>query len=243
MKFDPPLLSGRLIRRYKRFLTDIETRDGEQITIHCPNTGSMRNCAEPGSRVWFSDSNNPKRKYRFTWELVETRAGVTACINTAQANRLVETAIVTGIIPDLQGYSQLKREVRYGENSRIDILLSDDTKPPCYIEVKSVTLEEAQGDGYFPDAVSVRAKKHLYELMQVAASGARAVLFFCVQHSGIETVKPASHIDPEYGKLLTEAAESGVELMAWQSNISPDYMEIYRNLPVILQGKQHNPKK
>ncbi len=235
MKFDPPLSSGRLIRRYKRFLADIETDSGEQITIHCPNTGSMRNCAEPGSRVWFSDSNNPKRKYRFTWELVETREGVRACINTGQANRLVEEAINADVIPGLQGYRQLKREVRYGENSRIDILLSDDDKPPCYIEVKSVTLEEAPGDGYFPDAVSVRAKKHLHELMQVSADGARAVLFFCVQHSGIETVSPADHIDPTYGKLLKEAAAAGVEVMAWQSNTLPEHMELYRELPVILQ--------
>ncbi|WP_461538736.1 DNA/RNA nuclease SfsA [Spongorhabdus nitratireducens] len=235
MKFEPPLQSGRLIRRYKRFLADIETDDGQQFTIHCPNTGSMKNCGEPGSRIWFSDSGNPKRKYRHTWELVETRKGITACVNTGQANKLVEEAITAGTIPALRGYGQLRREVKYGDSSRIDLLLSDDNKTDCYIEVKSVTLEEAEGHGFFPDAVSTRGQKHLLELLKMKQAGCRAVLLFCVQHTGISQVSPADHIDPAYGKLLREVFSAGVEVIAWQSELSAQGMELSRELPVKLQ--------
>lgn len=220
MQFDPPLQCGVLIRRYKRFLVDVRLVDGSEITLHCPNTGSMKNCAEPGSRVWFSDSGNDKRKYRHTWELVEVQGGAIAGINTARANALVQEVIALGRIPELAGYAHVRSEVKYGnENSRIDLLLEDDNRPPCFIEIKNVTLAEG-ATGHFPDAVTDRGRKHLRELMTVVEQGNRAILFFCVQHTGVQVVKPADHIDPAYGKQLREAAQSGVEVIAWRWRLS-----------------------
>lgn len=233
MKFDPPLQSGVLIQRYKRFLADVRLDSGEQITLHCPNTGSMKNCAEPGWRVWFSDSGNDQRKYRHTWELVQNNAGALIGVNTGRANALVKEALAAGVIPSLQGYQQIRAEVKYGaENSRIDLLL-DGSSGTCFIEIKSVTLGEAT-TGYFPDAVTERGRKHLRELMQVVADGQRAVLFFCVQHTGVECVRPADHIDPAYGKQLREAAQAGVEIMAWRWSLSAQGASIERELPVLL---------
>lgn len=233
MQFDPPLLGGVLIQRYKRFLADVQLEDGSQITLHCPNTGSMKNCAAPGSRVWFSDSGNDKRKYRHTWELVEVEGGAIAGINTGRANRLVADAIAQGRIPELAGYDRVRTEVKYGsENSRIDLLLEGDGAN-CFVEIKSVTLGEGT-TGYFPDAVTERGRKHLRELMAMVQQGQRAVLFFCVQHTGVEVVKPADHIDPAYGKLLREAAQSGVAVLAWRWQLSAQGAFIDRPLPVDL---------
>lgn len=241
MKFEQKLQSGRLIKRYKRFLADIDTADTatpvKEITIHCPNTGAMTGCNVPGSRVWFSASDNPKRKYPNTWELLETPEGDWVCINTALANKLVEEAIVNGVIEVLSGYGSLAREVRYGEEkSRIDILLSDHPEDPrdCYIEVKSVTLLVDNQVGMFPDAVSTRGQKHLRELISMVESGHRAVLLFCVNHSGINSVCPADHIDAEYGYLLRQAAEKGVEIFAYGANISSTEIQLVRALPVNL---------
>ena len=235
MKFDPPLQSGTLIRRYKRFLADVQLDDGSEITLHCPNTGSMKNCAEPGWRVWFSDSGNDKRKYRHTWELVEVAQGAVAGINTGRANGLVKAAVVAGEIPALAGYPSVRPEVKYGaENSRIDLLLEGDPeRPPCFVEIKSVTLGEGR-TGYFPDAVTTRGQKHLRELISMVEQGQRAVLFFCVQHTGVDCVRPADHIDPDYGKLLRQAAESGVELLAWRWDLSAQGAVLDRALPVAL---------
>ena len=164
MKFLPPLESATLLKRYKRFLADIQFDDGSERTIHCANTGAMTGCATPGDKVWFSTSDNPKRKYPNSWELSQTAAGHRICINTARANQLAVEGIQQGVITELLDYEQLQTEVKYGqENSRIDILLSDPQKATCYIEVKSVTLlaEESQGQGFFPDAVTTRGQKHL----------------------------------------------------------------------------------
>ncbi|MGI2021800.1 DNA/RNA nuclease SfsA [Shewanella glacialipiscicola] len=221
MEFAPPLQQGILLRRYKRFLADVQLSDGSEITIHCPNTGSMRNCLYPGETVWFSTSDNPKRKYAHTWELMTTPNGSLIGIHSSQANALAEDAINKGIISELTGYDSLSREVKYGdENSRIDILLQAAQKPACYIEVKSCTLLE-DGQGYFPDAVSLRGQKHLRELMHMVSLGHRAVLLFVVQHSEITCVAPAAHIDPEYAKLLKVAVLSGVEVLAYRCEISP----------------------
>ena len=244
MRFNPPLQSGHLLRRYKRFLTDIVISDGEEITIHCPNTGSMKNCQPENARVWFSDSKNPKRKLPCTWELVEipvqygdSEKMSLACVNTGRANALVQEAIENHTIPELTGYKTLKREVKYGEeSSRIDLLLSDsenDEKPDCYIEVKSVTLATNNGFGEFPDAVTTRGQKHLRELEAMVAAGYRAVLFFCVQHTGIEVVSPADSIDPEYGKALRQAMAAGVEVIVWGSSITSE--EIILNRPLTLK--------
>lgn len=227
---------GKLLRRYKRFLADIELEDGSEITVHCPNTGSMRNCVVPDSPCWFSTSANPKRKYPNTWELASTPGGFLAGVNTGRANTLVEAAIADGTIAELQGYRQIRREVRYGsEKSRIDLLLEEGERQ-CFVEVKSVTLMEEPGRGLFPDAVSSRGSKHLRELMQMLEQGHRAVLVFCVQHTGIEWVEPADTIDPVYGATLRRAAEAGVEILAYGADIVPERAELVlrRALPIRL---------
>ncbi len=221
MQFEPPLIEAKLIKRYKRFLADVELVDGTQITVHCPNTGSMKNCAEPGSRVWLVDSKNPKRKYRYSWQLVETSPGELACINSALANKLVREALEENRIPELAGYEQVKAEVRYGqEKSRIDLLLEKPNEQ-CFVEIKSVTLAVGDGLGLFPDAVSTRGTKHLRELMQINKEGSRAILFYCAQHSGIRRVAPADEIDPLYAKTLREAVDAGVEVLAYGVKVSP----------------------
>lgn len=232
MKFNPPLQPATLVKRYKRFLTDIILPDGEEVTIHCPNTGSMKNCLAPESTCWFSISDNPKRKYSRTWEIATTPAGDLAGINTGRANALVVEAIECGVIAELAGYGSLRTEVRYGEErSRIDILLQTGSEQ-CYVEVKNVTLCAGEGRGLFPDAVSSRGAKHLRELMAMVAQGHRAVLLFCVQHTGIESVAPADDIDPLYGKTLREAMASGVEVLAYGAVISAGEIALDRPLPV-----------
>lgn len=236
MEFSPALQQGVLIQRYKRFLADIETADGRRITIHCPNTGSMLNCQDPGSRIWYSTSSSAGRKYPHTWELVETGGGDLVGINTGRANPLVEEALGAGILAELQGYTTVRREVRFGqERSRIDFLLSngeDSGESACYVEVKNVSLGAGSGIGFFPDAVTTRGQKHLRELMQVAAQGQRAVLLFCVQHSGVQLVRPADHIDPDYSNLLRAAAAAGVELLAYGARLSPQHIELAYRVPV-----------
>jgi sugar fermentation stimulation protein A len=233
MKFEPILEPAVLIKRYKRFLADITLPDGSERTIHCANTGAMTGCATPGNKVWYSTSDNPKRKYPNSWELSETESGHRICINTARANQLAVEAIKSGVITELQEYDQLQTEVKYGnENSRIDILLNSENKPKCYIEVKSVTLldEDKQGQGYFPDAVTTRGQKHLRELAQMAQNGSRAVLLFTVLHSGIEKVSPALHIDANYSQLLKYAQEQGVEILCYKAQLSHHEIKLVKAL-------------
>ncbi len=238
MKFRPCLKEGVLVRRYKRFLADIETVEGKSLTIHCPNTGSMLNCQNPGSRVWYSTSENTKRKYPHSWELVETLTGDLVGINTARANGLVEEALVNKTVTELQSYARIQKEVRFGnERSRIDLLLSggeDSQLPDCYLEVKNVSLSLGDGQGVFPDAVTTRGQKHLRELISVRQEGHRAVLLFCVQHTGVSRVSVADHIDPEYGRLLRQAAAEGVELLAYRAAISPGEILIKHSVAVEL---------
>ena len=234
MQFDPPLQPAILLKRYKRFLADVVTPDGRELTLHCPNTGAMTGCAAPGDTVWYSTSDNAKRKYAHTWELTETQQGAVICVNTLRANSLAKEAISAGIIPELSGYNQLKSEVKYGEeNSRIDIMLQADDRQNCYIEVKSVTLAENE-QGYFPDAVTERGQKHLRELMNVAAEGQRAIIFFAVLHSAITRFSPARHIDEKYAQLLSEAQQRGVEILAYKAEISAEGMALKKSLPVTL---------
>ena len=232
------LEEARLLRRYKRFLADVELPTGEQITVHCPNTGSMKNCVEAGAKVWLSKSDNPKRKHAYTWELIRTARGHTIGINTGKANKLVEDAVRSSLIPGLDGYADIRREVAYGnEGSRIDLLLKEGRKPDSYVEVKSVTLLEepvSQGVGYFPDAVSERGAKHLRELRAMVDNGARGVLFFCVQHTGVQEVRPADHVDPGYGQLLREVVEAGVEVLAWKVRLTSSGFRLWREVPVCL---------
>ncbi|PDO85156.1 DNA/RNA nuclease SfsA [Kosakonia pseudosacchari] len=231
MDFSPSLNAATLIQRYKRFLADVVTPEGETLTLHCPNTGAMTGCATPGDTVWYSTSNNPKRKYAHTWELSQTQQGAFICVNTQRANMLTKEAILAGSLPELTGYSTLKSEVKYGaEGSRIDFLLQADDRRNCYIEVKSVTLAEQQS-GYFPDAVTLRGQKHLRELMSVAANGDRAVILFAVLHSAVEHFSPARHIDEEYARLLNEAQRRGVEVIAYKAELSADNITLRLPLP------------
>lgn len=235
MIFDPPLIEGRLIKRYKRFLADVQTASEEVLTIHCPNTGSMRACLSPGEPCWYSVSDSKTRKYPHTWEIATTPDGHLAGINTHRANALVEELLGAGSEPALTAYTELQREVKYGdEKSRIDFLLRGSGLPDCYLEVKNVTLHEGEGLGAFPDAVSERGAKHLRELAAMAAAGHRAVLLFCVQHSGIDRVAPADHIDPHYGALLREVAAQGVEVLAWGASLSAREIRLIKPLPVCL---------
>ncbi len=238
MKFEPPLQQARLIKRYKRFLVDVD--DGEKnFTIHCPNTGAMTGCAEPGSIIWFSDSNNPKRKYRHTLELVQSLNGHMIGVNTHRANALMEEAFAKNKISGMENHI-VKREVKAGE-SRLDFMLTTaDNKTQHFVEVKSVTLgplelsSPEKGKGFFPDAVSTRAIKHLHELEQLVSQGHQASLIFCVQHSGINEVHPARHIYAEYAPALQHAVDSGVNIRAFSCLLSPERIEIYEEIPVVI---------
>ena len=226
------LLQGRLVRRYKRFLADVEMPDGEVITVHCPNTGAMTGLAEPGARVWLSTSPVKTRKYAHTWELVETPGGV-ACVHSASANRVVREAFAGRLVPGFEQYPDVSAEVRYGRGSRADLLLRG-AAGRVFIEVKSVTLCRPGGQGAFPDAVSERGRKHLREMEAVLAQDTRAVLFFCVFHSGIRTVSAAGDIDPAYRDALAEAMAAGVEVLAWGAQISASAIELAGPLPFFL---------
>lgn len=229
----PPLKKGTLIKRYKRFFADIRTRDGEVITAHCPNTGSLKGCKEEGFDAFYSLSDNPKRKLKYTWEMVRAEGNLVG-VNTGLANHLAEEALRAGLVPGCESFGSLRREVKYGkENSRIDILLETGNEPQVFVEVKNVTL--AEGDGaLFPDAVTERGRKHLREMEDMVHQGHRAVLLFCVQRQGVTWAGPADHIDPAYGKQLRQAAEAGVEIVALQADLSHREIRLARTLPVRL---------
>ena len=185
----PPLIEGRLIKRYKRFLADIELDTGEKVTAHCPNSGSMKGCAIPGSQVWLSVSDNPKRKYKHTWELIkvpETMIG----INTLVPNKLVKQSIENGLIQELSGYDRVKAEVKTSSHTRLDLLLENEAEEKCYVEIKNCTLVE-EGTAMFPDAVTVRGQKHLDELEHLVSLGHRGIIFFLIQRMDAKAFKPA----------------------------------------------------
>ena len=221
MKYSSALIPGRLIKRYKRFLADIELDNGDVITAHCANTGAMTGCADPGCRVWLWDSANPKRKLRYSWEWTEVSGQYKACINTARANQLVAEMLQqlpnTGCLSDLLGgYTRVLREPRV-EDGRLDFLLQGDAVPDLYIEVKSLTLRRedlAAGLGCFPDARTERGLKHLRRLQQLQQQGHRSLLLFCVALEGVTAVAAAADIDPEYAKALAEVINAGVEVIA-----------------------------
>lgn len=234
MKIEPPLEQAILLKRYKRFLADIRLANGEEMTIHCPNTGSMKNCWAPETPCWFSRSNDPKRKLPGTLEITSTPDGFLVGVNTGRPNKLVREAIESGVIAELQGYSEIRPEVKYGdENSRIDLLLIDGERR-CYVEVKNTTLGVGDGRVLFPDAVTTRGAKHLRELMAMVEQGHRAVLVFCVQHSGAQSVGPADKIDPVYGQTLREAMDAGVEVLAYGCDLSAEEINLKSALPFYL---------
>lgn len=216
----PTLTSGILIQRYKRFLADILLPNGEQITIHCPNTGAMTGCANTGDTVWFSTSDNPKRKYAHTWELTQTQAGDFICVNTQRANQLVAEALENNWISELADYTEILPEQKYGEeNSRVDFLLKQQGLPDCFVEVKSTTLLTENGIGMFPDAKTERGQKHLRELTTIAQQGQQAVIFFAVLHTGIERFEVAKQIDPKYAQFFEEALKHGVKTLIYRAEI------------------------
>jgi sugar fermentation stimulation protein A len=231
MQFDN-LIEGRLLRRYKRFLADVELSGGDIITVHCPNTGAMTGCAEPGSRVWLSTSTVKTRKYPHTWELVETASGL-ACIHSAKANQVVREAFAGGLISGFEGYPDIRTEVKYGQGSRADLLLQG-AQGRVFVEVKSVSLCRAGGVGAFPDAVSERGRKHLQELQSVLDARTRSILFFCVFHAGIDAVCAAGDIDPRYRAALFDAMAAGVQVVAWGADISTAGIVLNRVLPFSL---------
>lgn len=209
------------------------TPDGRELTLHCPNTGAMTGCATLGDTVWYSTSDNTKRKYPHTRELTQSQSGAFICVNTLWANRLTKEAILNESISELSGYSSLKSEVKYGaERSRIDFMLQADSRPDCYIEVKSVTLAENE-QGYFPDAVTERGQKHLRELMSVAAEGQRAVIFFAVLHSAITRFHPRA-TSMRNTRNYCQKLNRGVEILAYKAEISAEGMALKKSLPVTL---------
>ncbi|MBH98056.1 MAG: DNA/RNA nuclease SfsA [Rhodospirillaceae bacterium] len=236
MKFEVPLLKGRLVRRYKRFLADVILSDGNETTVHCPNTGSMLGCNEPGSTVWLLQVDNPNRKYPLGWELVEVSQSVLVGINTSRSNSLVAEALENRIISQLADFNVVRREVKIpNTRSRIDFLLSGhQTEPDCYLEVKNVTAALDNGQGFFPDAVSDRATRHVEELAHRVEDGQRGALCYCVQRADVEYVTPADEIDPEYGKALRRAVEVGVEVYALGATVTPEAVILDKNIPVKL---------
>ena len=224
MRFPDPLIAGTLIRRYKRFLADVELTGGQTVTAHCANSGSMLSVNEPGAEVWLSPARNPERKLRYTWEMIRV-GGALVGINTSLPNGLVADAIGEGSIPELGGYDTMRREVKYGRNSRIDLLLEGGDRPPCYVEVKNVTMRRDLSPGApaeFPDAVTARGTKHLGELSREAAGGARAVMVYLVQRHDADSFAIARDIDPAYGDALDAALDAGVETLCYGCRLSVD---------------------
>ncbi|MEP4379479.1 MAG: DNA/RNA nuclease SfsA [Alphaproteobacteria bacterium] len=236
MEFPDPLIPGRLIRRYKRFLSDIEIvgSDGAptEITAHCPNPGAMLGLKEPGSDVWVSPARNSDRKLKYTWEIIRVGAHHVG-INTSLPNTLVDEAIEAGRIAELTGYASRRREVRYGENSRIDLLLEDPGRTDCYVEVKNVHLKrDESGAAEFPDSVTKRGAKHLRELANAVEAGARAVMVYVVQRSDCDDFRLADDIDPDYAAAFADARHRGVEAICYACDVSLERIEITRPLPM-----------
>ncbi|MCG8690617.1 MAG: DNA/RNA nuclease SfsA [Minwuiales bacterium] len=225
MQFPDPLIRGRLLRRYKRFLSDVELDDGTVVTAHCANPGSMLGLKEPGSEVWLSPSRNPDRKLKFSWELIRVGDGLVG-INTAHPNRLVEEAVAGDKVAELTGYESFRREVKYGKNSRIDLLLEDPAKPPCYVEVKNVHLMREDGLAEFPDAVTKRGAKHLVELGDMVEEGHRAVMFYLVQREDCDRFAVAGDIDPDYKAELARAVGRGVEAICYACRLTTEGIEV-----------------
>ncbi|MCF6444433.1 DNA/RNA nuclease SfsA [Nereida sp. MMG025] len=233
MRFQTDLIPATLIRRYKRFLADVRLQDGQEVTAHCPNPGSMMGLKEEGTKVWLEPNTDPKKKLKFGWRLVE-QAGFT-CIDTSVANRVVGEALIAGSIPELCGYQAIRPEQRYGQNSRIDFLLDGAT--PCFVEVKSVTLMRTSGLAEFPDSVTARGAKHLGELSSVALRGDRAVQFYLVSRTDCDRVSIAQDIDLKYAAALQSAVQAGVEILCYNTIITPEGVTLGRRLAIDIPDK------
>jgi sugar fermentation stimulation protein A len=233
MIFNTPLIEGRLVKRYKRFFADVELADGSTVTAHCANTGAMAGIKDPGLRVWISRADNPNRKLKYTWEIVEAQGTLIGAL-PGRANELSEEAIKAGIITELTGYESLRREVKYGENSRIDLLLESPDKPPCWVEVKNVHWMRQPGLAEFPDGVTSRGTKHLVELSHRVSAGERAVQLFIAQRSDCGRLRSASDLDPVYASTLLEAHAAGVEILAYACQVTPRGIAITTKMDVEL---------
>ncbi|MFV0299227.1 MAG: DNA/RNA nuclease SfsA [Hyphomicrobiaceae bacterium] len=235
MRFETDLIPGRLIKRYKRFLADVELDTGETVTATCPNTGSMMGLVEPGCRVWLSISDSPTRKYKHTWEMVEADLGKgphLVGINTNHPNKLVAETIEAGMVKPLKGYPSLRREVKYGKNSRIDILLECPEKGSCYVEVKNVHMMRKAGLAEFPDSVTERGAKHLVEMSDMVGQGHRAMMVYLVQRPDATRMTLAEDVDPKYVAAFRAAAEAGVEAIALKCRVSPQEIAVEKAIPI-----------
>jgi len=232
MRFSTPLLSGRLIKRYKRFLADIALDSGDIITAHCANPGALLGGTTPGLRVWVSYVPSPSRKLSYSWQIVEMENTLVG-VNTSLPNRLAEEAILAGKIDELTGYEVMKREVKYGQNSRIDLLLTSSQKPPCYVEVKNVHLKRGEA-AEFPDCVTARGTKHLKELEMIASQGARAVMLYIIQRNDCHHFRFAADIDPLYAATAARILNSRVEALAYSCTVTPEGIELTKSVKVLI---------
>ncbi len=235
MKFETPLLPGRLVQRYKRFLADVVLDTGDTVTATCPNTGSMMGLVAPGSRVWLSTSDSPTRKYKHTWEMVEADLGEgpgLVGINTNHPNKLVAEAIEGGVVSALKGYPGLRREVKYGKNSRIDILLECAEKGVCYVEIKNVHMMRKAGLAEFPDSITERGAKHLVEMSDMVRAGHRAVMVYLIQRSDAKSLSLAADVDPKYVQAFKLAAAAGVEAIALRCRVTPEQIAVEKAVPI-----------
>jgi len=231
----PELIPGTLIRRYKRFLADVRLENGDTVTAHCPNSGSMKACCQPGRTVYLSFHDNPKRKLKYTWELIHMPGSLVG-VNTQVPNRLTAHAIASGDVVELNGYETVRREVKVGSHSRIDIMLASPDRRPCYVEVKNCTLV-IDGMATFPDAVTLRGQKHLTELQHLVASGCRCAMFFLIQRMDAHCFAPADHIDPEYGNKLRQASQHGVEIIVYDVSIDLNAIRLNQRVPYTLEAQ------
>ena len=228
----PELVSGTLVKRYKRFLADVRLDSGETVTAHCPNTGSMRGCSEPGRKVYLSASDNPRRKLNYTWELMEMPTTLIG-INTQIPNKLVQHSVMEGLVDELSGYTMVRPEVKSSHHTRLDLLFSRDGGEECWVEVKNCTLVE-NGLARFPDAVTIRGQKHLAELERLVSSGKRGVIFFLIQRMDAVSFSPAADIDPDYAKALKQAVRAGVEVVVRDTHLDTAMISMGKSIPMIL---------
>lgn len=226
MRFETPLVPAVLIRRYKRFLADARLQDGREITAHCANPGSMMGLMEPGSRIWLEPNEDPKKKLRYGWRLLEHSSGDFTGVDTSVPNRALKAALMARELPELSAYSAVRSEVKYGQNSRIDFLLSGAGLRDLYVEVKSVTLSRSTGVVEFPDSVTKRGAKHLRELQDMVAQGHDAMMFYLVQRTDAQMVTLAADIDPTYVAAFDAAMAAGVKVMAYDCTITPEAIEL-----------------
>lgn len=232
MRFQTPLMPARLIRRYKRFLADCTLDDGTDVTAHCANPGSMMGLAEPGMRIWLEPNDDPKKKLKYGWRLVDHENGHYTGVDTSVPNRALRTALEAGEVAELDGYENVRPEVKYGTGSRIDFLLGAEGRPDAYVEVKSVTLCRRNGLAEFPDSVTARGAKHLAELADMARQGHRAVMLYLVQRTDCAAMTLATDLDPTYSTAFATARKAGVEALCYDTRITPEAITLGRRLPI-----------